>query len=90
MARFMSAFEASATSPSTSSLAGLMLVNVPDSPSTSLPSISILRLVRRGRQPLFSLPCSAAALRADCAHRARRYGCINGFGITLATAIIAF
>jgi hypothetical protein len=38
----MSAFEASATSPRTSSVAGLMLVKVPDSPSTSLPSIIIL------------------------------------------------
>ena len=42
IARCMSAFDASATSPSTSSVAGLMLVNVPASPSTSLPSISIL------------------------------------------------
>src|SRR5215217_7024343 len=42
MARCMSALDASATSPSTSSLAGLMLVNVPASPSTSLPSIIIL------------------------------------------------
>src|SRR3954447_9051346 len=42
MARCVSAFDASATSPSTSSLAGLMLVNVPASPSTSLPSIIIL------------------------------------------------
>ena len=41
MARCMSAFDASATSPSTSSVAGLMLVNVPASPSTSLPSIII-------------------------------------------------
>ena len=42
MARCMSAFDASATSPRTSSVAGLRLANVPASPSTSLPSISIL------------------------------------------------
>ena len=37
----MSAFDASATSPRTSSVAGLMLVKVPAWPSTSLPSIII-------------------------------------------------
>lgn len=41
MARCMSSFEASATSPSGSSVAGLMLVKVPACPSTSLPSIII-------------------------------------------------
>ena len=41
MARCISAFDASATSPMTSSVAGLMLVKVPASPSTSLPSIII-------------------------------------------------
>src|SRR5262249_732981 len=42
IARCMSAFDASATSPNTSSVAGLMFVNVPASPSTSVPLISIL------------------------------------------------
>ena len=42
MARCMSSFDASATSPSGSSVAGLMLVKVPARPSTSLPSIIIL------------------------------------------------
>ena len=41
MARCMSSFDASATSPSDSSVAGLMLVKVPAWPSTSLPSIII-------------------------------------------------
>src|SRR6185369_4513200 len=41
IARCMSAFDASATSPSRSSVAGLMLANVPASPSTSLPSINM-------------------------------------------------
>src|SRR5882757_213745 len=42
MARCMSSFDASATSPSGSSVAGLMFVKVPAWPSTSLPSIIIL------------------------------------------------
>ena len=43
MARSMSPLSASATSPSTSSVAGLTLANVlPDAASTSLPSMSIL------------------------------------------------
>src|SRR2546430_9292348 len=41
MARCMSALDASATSPMTSSVAGLVFVNVPASPSTSMPSIII-------------------------------------------------
>ncbi|CNJ43970.1 Uncharacterised protein [Mycobacterium tuberculosis] len=41
MARCMSSLDASATSPSGSSVAGLMLVKVPAWPSTSLPSIII-------------------------------------------------
>ena len=42
MARCMSAAEASATSPSTSSVAGLMFSNrLPDAASTSSPSISM-------------------------------------------------
>ena len=41
MARCMSSFDASATSPSDSSVAGLMFVKVPAWPSTSLPSIII-------------------------------------------------
>ena len=41
MARCMSADEASVTSPSTSSVAGLVFANRPAWPSTSLPSISI-------------------------------------------------
>src|SRR5215470_18176003 len=42
IARCMSAFDASATCPNTSSVAGLILTKVPACPSTSLPSISIL------------------------------------------------
>src|ERR1700722_6168599 len=42
IARCMSSFDASVTSPSDSSVAGLMLVKVPAWPSTNLPSIIIL------------------------------------------------
>ena len=92
IARFMSAFDASATSPRTSSFAGLMLVNVPASPSTSLPSIIILRLERdlRSVRHRCSLSCCGGCLAAGenrIASDANR--CRTGCGSTLAANTIA-
>src|SRR5262245_57808270 len=57
----MSAFDASATSPSNSSVAGLMLVNVQAWPSTRLPSISIRDSnFTLGRSAMLLLECTVA------------------------------
>src|SRR5262249_32843490 len=66
----MSAFYASATSPRTSSLAGFMLVNVPASPSTSLPSIIIFGSKATG---VSAMVLASVLLRGRKSHREGRY-----------------
>src|SRR5882757_5107465 len=61
MARCMSSFDASATSPSGSSVAGLMLVKVPAWPSTSLPSIIIFVSNRTSAMVLALVNCDIGA-----------------------------
>ena len=60
MARCMSSFDASATSPSDSSVAGLMLVKVPACPSTNLPSIIIFGSKRTFTALVMSVTLSSA------------------------------
>src|SRR6201999_1346325 len=84
MARSMSSFEASATSPSGSSVAGLMLVKVPAWPSTNLPSIIIF-----GSNRTFTVSAISVQLSFDEALvRAPGRGFHRQTGTTLWSALL--